>query len=470
MKMIFKTLLVISLFSTQLCASSLSRKLNAIVSAKKVASVTFGVMVANADNHEILFRHNSKSPLTPASNMKILSTASALFYLGSDYTFETKVYAQNGDLIVIGSGDPLLGDKITDKRYSREEGWMLKKIAASLQTSGIKKLGNIYVDSSVFDDQRVHPSWPTKQLNRYYACQVSGLNYNGNCIEVGARTQNNKVVTWLNPNTNYVHLINKAKPNTKKKNTIWCARPQNSNKITLFGKCYRSSVPVKVTIDRPASYFGVVLAEYLMRNGIEIGGSVIEQYMADSLETSPLLTISTSLSDVMLRCNQDSFGLAAEALVKSVSAHFTQENINGQWQHGNKMQAKYLESLGIDACEYLLDDGSGLSAVNKLSANAITRILQNIYDSNSKELFINTLAIGGVKGSSPVRSYFKQEKYKGKIFAKSGTINGVKALSGFVRTENGNYIFSIIANKANGSSRGAINDIVQAIIDCESPN
>ncbi|MCK5175294.1 MAG: D-alanyl-D-alanine carboxypeptidase, partial [Planctomycetes bacterium] len=79
------------------------------------------------------------------------------------------------------------------------------------------------------------------------------------------------------------------------------------------------------------------------------------------------------------------------------------------------------------------------------------------------KFFEETLAIGGVKGSKPVRAYFTEKKYKGKVFAKSGTLDGVKALSGICRTEHGDRIFSIITNKANGNTRQAINDIVKAI-------
>lgn len=460
-----KMAIIVLLFSTHLFASNFSNKLNKIISSRKVSKVKFGVIVVDADTKRVLYSHNSKLGLTPASNMKLLTTASAIKYLGSDYKFETKVYLQGNDLIVVGAGDPLLGDKKTDQKYNRESGWELERIAAALKKANVSRLENIYVDSCIFDDQRIHPSWPVSQLNRYYASQVCGLNYNGNYIEVAARVKGSKVVTHLIPETNYVNLINKAKVNKKKRNTLWCSRPPNSNNITLYGKCYRSSVPVKVTIDRPASYFGVLLAQKLASNGISIDGSVIEQYMVGKLKSEPILIISNTISDVMQRCNRDSFGLAAESLMKTLSAHFTQKHINGQWSHANTIRAKYLKEIGVDKSEYILDDGSGLSAKNKLSVNAFARILQDVYDSDYRELFISTLAIGGVRGSAPVRSHFKEKAYRGKIFAKSGTINGVKALSGFVRDGSRNYIFSIIANNANGSSRTAINDIVKAIVD-----
>lgn len=460
-----KIVVILSLFCANVFASNFSSKLNKIISSRKVSKVRFGVIVVDADTKKILYSHNSKLGLVPASNMKLLTTASAIKYLGSDYEFQTKVYLQDDSLIIVGSGDPLLGDRDTDKKYHRESGWVFEKIAAALKNIKVNRIKNIYVDSCVFDDQRIHPSWPLSQLNRYYASQVCGLNYNGNYIEVAAKVKGNRVVAHLIPETNYVNLINKAKVNKKKRNTLWCARPANSNNITLYGKCYRSSVPVKVTIDRPASYFGVLLAEKLISSGISVEGSVVEQYMADKLNSKPIVTISDSISDVMQRCNRDSFGLAAESLMKTLSAHFTQKHINGQWAHANTIRAKYLGELGVDKSEYILDDGSGLSAKNKVSVNAFARILQDVYDSDYRELFISTLAIGGVRGSAPVRSHFKEKAYRGKIFAKSGTINGVKALSGFVRNGSGNYIFSIIANKANGASRAAINDIVKAVVD-----
>ena len=89
----------------------------------------------------------------------------------------------------------------------------------------------------------------------------------------------------------------------------------------------------------------------------------------------------------------------------------------------------------------------------------------DVYKGSNWQIYRDSLAIGGVEGTKPVSDYFHEEKYRGKILAKSGSLTGVKALSGVCLSEDGEYLFSIITNNANWESRDAINDIVKAIID-----
>jgi len=119
--------------------------------------------------------------------------------------------------------------------------------------------------------------------------------------------------------------------------------------------------------------------------------------------------------------------------------------------------------LGIERGEFHIDDGSGLSRENKISANAITKVLLDVYKGKNWEVYRNSLATGGVEGT--IGKYFKEEKYKGKVFGKTGYIAGVTSFSGICSGNGGDYIFSILANKTKGGTREAINDIAKAIID-----
>jgi D-alanyl-D-alanine carboxypeptidase/D-alanyl-D-alanine-endopeptidase (penicillin-binding protein 4) len=121
--------------------------------------------------------------------------------------------------------------------------------------------------------------------------------------------------------------------------------------------------------------------------------------------------------------------------------------------------------LGVSRDQFYINDGSGLSRENRLSANAITKVLLDVYKSRNRKLYKDSLAVGGLDGT--IRRYFKEEKYKGKIFGKTGYIDKVKALSGICSGRGGEYIFSILANNTNGKTRGAINDIAKAIVDAE---
>jgi D-alanyl-D-alanine carboxypeptidase/D-alanyl-D-alanine-endopeptidase (penicillin-binding protein 4) len=171
----------------------------------------------------------------------------------------------------------------------------------------------------------------------------------------------------------------------------------------------------------------------------------------------------SSIWDVFERCNKDSLGLAAEALLKTIGSSQQSSGKGGSWSSGRHFISQYLLSLGIPSDQFAIDDGSGLSEKNLLSANAISAVLLDLYKRHDWKRYKETLAVGGLDGT--IDNYFTDPKYRGKVFGKTGYIAGVKSFSGVCETPSGDRIFSIITNKTNGNTRGAINDIVKAVID-----
>jgi len=466
MKTQMKKLLITAVFSICLVSAAsadLAKRIDSIISQSSQSKVQFSIHIAKADSGETAYSHNARKPLVPASNMKLITTAAALKFLSARFEYVTSVGLFDNSVMILGTGDPLLCDKVTDAKYGRKKGWIFEDIITVLKENGITRVKDIIVDSSIFDDQRVHPNWPKKELNRWYACEVSGLNYSGNCIEVTAKTVKGKVKLAIEPETSYVKIINKCKPTSRPPNTVWCSRPAGTNTITVRGKCYKHSQPVRITVERPAAFFGFLLAEKLAEAGIILEGQFIEKQISPIKQVKELTTYKTGLSDVLERCNKDSFGLAAEALFKTIAANSKPGRKNGSWVKGREVISQYLLELGIEEKEFYIDDGSGLSRQNKLSANALTEVLFDVYKSRDWKLYKDSLAVGGAEGT--IGKYFKEEKYKGKIFGKTGYIDGVKSFSGICSTADGDYIFSILANNANGRTRAAINDIAKAIID-----
>lgn len=466
MKAWAKKLLTIAVFS--LCLGSFAKadlagRINGIVSQYSQRKARFSIHIIKADSGKTVYSYNATRALVPASNMKIVVTAAAIKYLGVDYRYKTKVGLCDGTLVVIGSGDPLLGDKLTDAKHGRKVGWIFEAIAAALNHNGTTAINNIIIDSSIFDDERVHPAWPQKDLNRWYACEVSGLNFNCNCIEITAKSIGGKVTVFVEPWTSYVELINKVKPASKGTSTVGAYRNRQPNRIVIHGKCKDKAGPFDVAIEKPAAFFGFLLAENLAKAGINVSGQIIEKTLDDDCNFKALAEYNTPIADCLARCNKDSLGLAAEALVKTVAANSNPGGKNGSWAGGREVISQYLSELGIEEEEFYIDDGSGLSRQNKLSANAITKVLFDVYKSRNWKPYKDSLAVGGVDGT--IAKFFKDHKYKGRIFGKTGYIEGVKSFSGLCSTEEGDYIFSILANNTNGQTRKAINDIAKAIVD-----
>jgi len=466
MKAQMKKLLILAGFV--LCLSSFARadlaeQIDDIIRESIQKRVHFSIHIIEADSGVTVYEHDAKELMIPASNMKIITSAAALHYLGPDYVYKTRVGLCGDSLVVIGSGDPLLGDEKTDTKYGRERGWIFKDIANALKARGIGTIEGIIVDSSIFDDEPVHPSWPAEDLNRWYACEVSGVNFNDNCIKISAKKIDGKVAVFIKPQTSFVSIINKVTPISSGSSAIGTYRNRYPNRLTVFGKCKDEVGPFDVAIERPAAYFGFLLYENLVEADIDVKGELVEKMLKEDSSFIPLVEFTTPLADCLARCNKNSLGLAAEAMLKTIAAMSNPDKKNGGWDKGRELISKYLLGLGIDKSQFYIDDGSGLSRQNELTAYAITTVLSDVYKGKNWQLYKDSLAVGGVDGT--IEKYFEEEKYKGKILGKTGYINGVKSFSGLCVTGRGDYIFSILANNTNGQTRIVINNIAQAIID-----
>lgn len=457
-------LIVLGLFLGGAASASLDSKINSYLGKADQKKVVYGIKIIKADNKREVYSFNSSQAMLPASNMKVITTAAALKYLGGGYQFKTQIGLSGGDLVIIGGGDPLLGDKKTDAKYGRVSGWIFDDIVNALKEKNITSVKNIVADTTIFDDERVNPNWPVDQLNRWYACEVSGLNYYSNCIDMTVKVTDSRPVVSICPATSYVQIENKVGfTSDSKKSAVGAYRNVTANMLTVKGRCKSQEGPFDVAIERPAGYFAFLLAESLNRAGISTEGIFIEKPFAGSEPFVLLKEYTSSMADCVTRCNRDSYGLAAESLIKAVGAHYTGQNKNGGWENGRKAIAAYLKKLGVNEDQFHIDDGSGLSRENRLSANAMTSVLYDVYHSNYSKLFEDSLAVGGVEGTVDKR--FIEKKYNGKVFCKTGYISGVRTLSGWVKTSKGDYIFSILTNNSNWYSKVVIDDIIKAIID-----
>ena len=443
------------------CTASLQDKITQIILRKDQANVKFGVLVIDPNSKNRVFGYSESIGLVPASNMKLVTSFTALKHLGKQFEFVTTAAMSDNNLVIIGSGDPLLELADENSTDSNNAGNFLSDIVKTLKERNITEIGDIIVDSSVFDDERICPNWPKEQLNRPYACEVSGLNYNANCVKISASQKNGQVSLQVEPDTNYLTLINNVQPVSKGDSAIGAYRTEKENVIVIRGKC-RNAASFDVAIERPATFFGTILAESLNKAGIKMSGHVTEASV-NSEKLQILTEHRTGIVKVLQQCNKDSFHLAAESLFKTLGARQTGGK-GGSWQAGQKAVADYLVSLGADTAGFNIDDGSGLSNKDRLSAGVIIRVLADAHSSDLWPVFKDTLAEGGVDGT--LRKYFYQAKYRGKIFAKTGYINGVRALSGVCVANSGReYLFSILTNNANYKAKEAIFDIVKVIID-----
>ena len=272
-----KRLIVLALFCivSPVLQASLAGRINSVVNGSSQKKVEFGIKVLDPTTGKTLYSHNSRTPMIPASNMKVVASAAALQRLGPDYKFTTRVGMLGNTLVVIGGGDPLFGDESTDARYGRKPGWVFDDIIAGIKALGITALDGIVIDSTFFDDNRVPETWPRDQLNRYYACETSGLNYNGNCVRINVKRSGSSVLVTLDPATHYVKIVNQVKTSSRT-NAVGAYRNSLPNKLIVKGYC-KTQAGFDVAIERPAPFFGFILAERLNAAGIEVRGDFATQ-------------------------------------------------------------------------------------------------------------------------------------------------------------------------------------------------
>jgi D-alanyl-D-alanine carboxypeptidase/D-alanyl-D-alanine-endopeptidase (penicillin-binding protein 4) len=259
-----------------------------------------------------------------------------------------------------------------------------------------------------------------------------------------------------------VELLNEVDAVTSGRTGVGAYRTTQPNRIAIRGRCKDQEGPFDVAIENPAAFFGFVLAERLARGGIVAQGHVIEKRVDADCDFVQVAEFATPLIECLHRANKDSLGLVAEVLLKTVAAYEAADGENGSWSKGCELAGKYLSSLGVPGEEFNIDDGSGLSRNNRLSARAIMAVLLDRYTDDSWEVFRDSLAVGGKDGT--IDGSFGSRKYRGQILGKTGSISGVKSFSGVCLTANGPYLFAVISNRAS-LSRDAINSIAEAIVD-----
>ena len=466
----------------QVCSAKSIRE---ILSHPDNKQTRFAVHFCDPVTGQTIFAHNADVPLIPASNMKLITTAAAIEQLGPDFIYETVFALAGEDLVIIAGGDPLTGDPVLATRDKRDVYYIFQNIFEQLQKRKIKVIhANLLIDDFFFDDQRFHPSWQIADADNWYAAQVSALCFNDNCIDItvtpAARSPLPALVASV-PKTSYVKIINKCRTISSGANTAQINGQVSAKKITLTGKVQHRQTFKGVPVERPSAYFGHLLAEYLLKRGIQINGKLIIKQLRDDRGRLPgdlevIYTHQTPLKDVLLRANRDSLNLVAECLFKTLGAYHDLPSDSvfqrGSWQRGRVAAIDFLDKLDIAAIHYEIDDGAGLSRRNRVSTRCFTTILRYMYNHAGAELFRRSLATPTSRGTLRNSKRFQQETYHSRIQAKTGYINGVWTLSGYGRTAKGGWLtFSILANrdappkKGQQSPRFYIDRMLKAVID-----
>jgi serine-type D-Ala-D-Ala carboxypeptidase/endopeptidase (penicillin-binding protein 4) len=455
--------------------ADLASDVRAVLADRFLSHAKFGVKIVRLSDDggaSTLFQSQSTLPLVPASNLKLITTSAALERLGRDFKFRTLLVRRGDVLALIGDGDPSFGDAELLKKVGWSTDTVFKAWAAGLVKRDLGPVRELLVDDSVFDEQLFHPHWPADQSQKRYEAEVAGMNLNVNCVDLYVTPiGQGRIVRFVaDPWTHYLTIANSCVGGAD--NAIWLSRQPGTNNLILRGQAAEANdVPVSVTVHDPPLFAGNVLAERLDAAGIQVGSvrrdrSVRAEFAQPDHGGWTLLAVhETPLLAVMARANKDSMNLYAECCCKRLG--FAAAGV-GSWENGVSAVGDFLQTIGVPTSQFHLDDGCGLSKENAISANLMVTVLEHDFAGRNADAFLSTLAVAGIDGTMDNR--FRGTDLRGRVFAKSGFVNGVSCLSGYLHARDQRwYAFSILLNDvpAGGTAQAKILEekIVKAIDD-----
>jgi D-alanyl-D-alanine carboxypeptidase/D-alanyl-D-alanine-endopeptidase (penicillin-binding protein 4) len=411
-----------------------------------------------ADGAE-LYARDADQPRIPASNMKLPVTAAGLERFGANCKFKTYLAMYGDDLWIIGTGDPGPGDHRLSRAAGGNPTTVLDRWADALAARGVTSIpGDLVYYDGAFEPTQIHPTWAPHVLH-WYAAPVSGLNFNDNCVVITIfPTQPGQAVRYeVMPPVRDIQVINQCTTGEKHEPVI--EKRPGGNIYVLSGTCSKEAALKDKPVENPGAFFADALRTHLAGRGITVKGEIGRAAGAPDGRENPegdnLIAVhETPIVDILGRINTNSQNLFAECLLKltgrvhATSAFRTMTHglPPGSWENGADAVHSFMRRSGIDPTGLVVADGSGLSRANRVSARQLSDLLRVMHGRRDGWIYVESLARAG-DGSLGGR----MSDLSGRVFAKTGYIGGVRALSGYVLTKENRWLaFSFLYNDIPG--------------------
>jgi D-alanyl-D-alanine carboxypeptidase/D-alanyl-D-alanine-endopeptidase (penicillin-binding protein 4) len=450
---------------------TLQHDIDAILAAPPLEHGYWGVMVKSLDTHDTLYAVNARKLMMPGSNMKIVTLAAAASRLGWDYRYETKLLADgaiadgklNGNLIVVGSGDPSLTDATAPAVFAS---W-----ADTLKAQGVRIIaGNVIGDDRAFSDDPLGMGWSWDDLQDGYAAGVGALQFNEDMarvtIEPGRAVGQPAFVTIAPEAAGLPGRNRVTTGDAGSTASIEMRRKAGSAMLEVIGSVpLGAPVTVRtVSVDNPTRYFLRALNSALNGAGIDVRGAAvgihdIASAPADDTLSSLIDHRSPPLSELAVRLMKASQNQYAETFLRTLGASDGTPTAG----HGAATASLIVQGWGVPAEGLIQRDGSGLSRYDYVSPEALVTILTYVDgDATLRTPFEASLPVAGRDGTLSNR--MKGTAAEGNARAKSGSMANVRALSGYVTAASGErLVFSILANNFETAPE-VINAATDAIV------
>lgn len=418
------------------------------------ANVSFCMI--NNSTGKIIFQKKKDMPLPPASTLKTFTTASALFTLGENFRYETKINFKGtikddvalGELIVYASGDPSFG---SDRFKETKSEVVLSKITEALNSRGVKSLkGKITIVNPVFNDTASNIHWLEEDFGNYYGAGVYALNWKENKFDISIKTKKSSFEVVQNDgglNNLKDFKMELVQNNLPTANDAFAYILQNSPyKYALRGDLATSKKVQNMSLARinPEEDFKKELIAHLKK-------SFSINYVPIDLPSSEinLITIqSPPLSKLVYWCNQKSLNLYAEAFCKTIAL---KKMGKGNWNSGINEMKRVAQYWGVDTNMIHLFDASGLAPTNKITTYSIANLLSAYKKQAWSQVFFESLPI--INGMT----------------MKSGYIGGTRSYAGYITLHDStNVSFAFIVNNYTGKPR-SVKEKMFKVLDVLKP-
>ncbi|HVS80828.1 MAG TPA: D-alanyl-D-alanine carboxypeptidase/D-alanyl-D-alanine-endopeptidase [Pyrinomonadaceae bacterium] len=454
----------------------------------------FAVKIVSLDTGSVIYEQSANKFVRPASNMKLYTVAAALDRLTPDYHFLTSVYAKEkpdkgtikGDLIVYGRGDPSIAARFNNGDYFKG----INDLADRIVVAGIKRVkGDLVGDESYFNGAPLGSGWEWEDLQWSYGAQVSALTVNDNSIDLTVKPAEkvgaSVVITTGPPATTFMTINNRAVTSARGlKSDLQLYRGLGAVTLEISG-----SVPLgdngftgSIAVPDPALAFATMLRDALTKRGLKIDGRLrtIDARSGASIVPSPSWLSLVQLTFVppqpqpleVASIQSPAFSLIAAHTLKPSQNLYTElilrtlgtpriSPTQTNEEAGLIIVRNFLRQAGVPESDLALNDGSGLSRNDMITANATVQLLTYMSKHRYFAQFRDALPIAGVDGT--LRTRMRGTPAEGNLRAKTGSLSSVASLSGYVTTAAGEHlVFSMMLN--NYPDAGALRrDSIDAI-------
>ena len=447
-------------------SSVLPAKVTQALKANKLNASSLSLVALPLDGDSGGIIHNAEISVNPASTMKLVTTYAALELLGPTHQWQTEFYGDgplkdgvlNGNLYLKGGGDPKL---------NMEKLWLMMR---DLRANGVQRItGDLVLDRSHFNP----PQLPTfnddgGDPNKPFLVGPDSLLVNLKSVRLIARTADGKVNVMMEPPLTNVRIDNKVKALGAAKCPSW--PDVRYNPVTQFdgttlivtGKLAEgcSAQTYLALLDHPGYAAGAVRAIWQ-----ELGGSILgKDRLGDVPKSAKLLarTFSPDLTEVIRDINKYSNNTMARQLFLSLGESFRDRADADDAKAAQRVIRNWLAKKGITAPRLVIENGSGLSRAERISAREMAGMLQAAWHSPYAPEFIASMPLVGVDGT--MRKRLRNTGMQGQGHIKTGTLNNVRAIAGFTRTAKGkNWVVVAIINDPRPWGASAILD--QVLLD-----